>query len=57
MLVLDLVTGIKPLLASCLLMGHNIIQGLNNFNILLIESAVQLEISVVGKEKQIKYRT
>lgn len=57
MLVLGLVTGIKPLLASLLLMGHNIIQGLNNFNILLIESAVQLEISVAGKEKQIKYRT
>lgn len=57
MLVLDLVTGINTLLASFLLMGHNIIQGLNNFNILLIESAVQFEISVAGKEKQIKYIT
>lgn len=57
MLVLDLVTGINTLLASFLLMGHNIIQGLNNFNILLIESAVQFEISVAGKEEQIKYIT
>lgn len=38
-------------------MGRNIAQGLNNFNILLIESAVQFEISVAGKEKQIKRRT
>lgn len=38
-------------------MGHNMIQGLKHFNILLIESAVQLEISIAGEENQIKYRT
>lgn len=46
---MDLVTGTKPLLASFLLLGHFIIQSLTKFNILLIESVVQLEISVAGK--------
>lgn len=51
---MDLVTGTKPLLASSLLLGHFITQSLTKFNILLIESVVQFEISVAGKEKQIK---
>lgn len=51
---MDLVTDTKPLLASFLLLGHFIIQSLTKFNILLIESVVQFEISVAGKGKQIK---
>lgn len=51
---MDLVTDTKPLLASFLLLGHFIIQSLTKFNIFLIESVVQFEISVAGKGKQIK---